>query len=74
VSVPENVHDDFINRKGFTSQNVLAVCDMDMHFTFVATGKRGAAHDMAVFREAVNSAEHLPHPAPGEHLYLHDIS
>ncbi|WVZ50818.1 hypothetical protein U9M48_002040, partial [Paspalum notatum var. saurae] len=67
VSVLENVRDDFINRKGFTSQNVLAICDMDMWFTFVATGKKGAAHDMAVFREAMNTAEHFPHPPPGKY-------
>lgn len=48
VSVLEHAHDDFINRKGFTSQNVLAIRDMDMRFTFVAAGKKGAAHDMAV--------------------------
>lgn len=71
VSVIEHAHDDFINRKGFTSQNVLAVCDMDMRFTFVATGKRGAAHDMAVFREVVNNSDHFPHPPPGKY-YLVD--
>ncbi|WVZ48956.1 hypothetical protein U9M48_000341 [Paspalum notatum var. saurae] len=71
VSVVEQAHDDFINRKGFTSQNVLAVCDMDMRFTFVATGKKGATHDMAVFREAVDTAEHSPHPPPGKY-YLVD--
>lgn len=66
VSVIEHAHDDFINRKGFTSQNVLAVCDMDMRFTFVATGKRGAAHDMAVLREVLNNSDHFPHPPPGK--------
>jgi hypothetical protein len=41
VSVLDHAHDDYINRKGLTSQNVLAVCDMDMRFTFVAMGKNG---------------------------------
>ncbi|XP_022685298.1 putative nuclease HARBI1 [Setaria italica] len=71
VSVPEHAHDDFINRKGFTSQNVLAVCDMGMRFTFVATGKKGAVHDTAVLREALNQAEHFPHPPQGKY-YLVD--
>ncbi|KAL6594347.1 hypothetical protein ACP70R_048540 [Stipagrostis hirtigluma subsp. patula] len=72
VLVHEHAHDDFINRKGFTSQNVLAVCDMDMRFTFVAAGKRGAAHDMAVFREAVQSSnKRFPHPPKGKY-YLVD--
>lgn len=65
VSVCQTAHDDFINRKGYTSQNVMAVCDMDMRFTFVAAGKRGATHDAAVFREAVNNSAHFPHPPPG---------
>lgn len=70
VSVDEHAHDDFINRKGFTSQNVLAVCDMDMRFTFVATGKKGATHDTTVLREAVNTMN-FPHPPPGRY-YLVD--
>ena len=28
----------FRNRKGFTSQNVLAIVDFDMKFTYVVTG------------------------------------
>ncbi|KAL6596004.1 hypothetical protein ACP70R_047368 [Stipagrostis hirtigluma subsp. patula] len=71
VSVEEAAHDDFINRKGFTSLNVLVVCDLDMRFIFVATGKRGAAHDMAVFREAVTSSTKFPHPPKGKY-YLVD--
>lgn len=46
---------------------------MDMRFTFVATGKKGAAHDMAVLREAFNSAEHFPHPPPGEQIFFYGI-
>jgi hypothetical protein len=65
VSVRQTAHDDFINTKGFTSQNVMAVCDMDMRFTFVAAGKRGATHDATVLREAVNNSTHFPHPPPG---------
>ncbi|KAL6657379.1 hypothetical protein ACP70R_005159 [Stipagrostis hirtigluma subsp. patula] len=71
VSVQEPVHDDFINRKGFTSQNVMAVCDMDMRFTYVAAGRRGGAHDMSVFRQAVSSDNHFPHPPEGKY-YLVD--
>ncbi|WVZ64429.1 hypothetical protein U9M48_013939 [Paspalum notatum var. saurae] len=71
VLVVEQEHDYFINRKGFTSQNVLAVCDMDMWFTFAATGKKGAAHDTAVFKEAITKSEHFPHPPRGKY-YLVD--
>uniref|UniRef100_A0A0A9F3Z5 Uncharacterized protein n=1 Tax=Arundo donax TaxID=35708 RepID=A0A0A9F3Z5_ARUDO len=71
VTVQELAHDDFINRKGFTSQNILAVCDMDMRFIFVATGKRGATHDAAILREAMSSSNNFPHPPQGKY-YLVD--
>ncbi|KAL6603810.1 hypothetical protein ACP70R_044171 [Stipagrostis hirtigluma subsp. patula] len=71
VSVQEPAHDDFINRKGFTSQNVLAVCDLDMRFTFVATGKRGGAHDVAILKDAMRSSKNFPHPPQGKY-YLVD--
>ncbi|KAL6614646.1 hypothetical protein ACP70R_036916 [Stipagrostis hirtigluma subsp. patula] len=71
VTVLEPAHDDFINRKGFTSQNVLAVCDMDMRFTFVATGKRGGVHDAALLKEAMRRADNFPHPPQGKY-YLVD--
>jgi hypothetical protein len=32
------VHDDFTNRKGNTTQNVVAICDFDMRFTYVGVG------------------------------------
>ncbi|XP_042960172.1 uncharacterized protein LOC122295163 [Carya illinoinensis] len=35
----------FIGRKGITTQNVMAVCDFDMRFTFVWAGWEGIAHD-----------------------------
>ena len=40
------------NRKGHLSQNVLAVCDFDMKFTYVLAGWEGSAHDTAVWRDA----------------------
>ncbi|KAH9448622.1 hypothetical protein Pst134EA_033167 [Puccinia striiformis f. sp. tritici] len=35
----------FINRKGYPSQNVLAVCNFNMEFTYVMPGWEGSAHD-----------------------------
>ena len=52
VCVDRKAHDDFTNRKGWTSQNVIAVCDFDMRFTFVGVGKAGAVHGMKVLRDA----------------------
>lgn len=40
------------NRKGHLTQNVLAVCDFDMRFTYVLAGWEGSAHDTAVWRDA----------------------
>ena len=43
------------NRKGWISQNVLAVCNFDMEFTYILGGWEGSAHDTAVLRSAVGS-------------------
>jgi NAD(P)H-flavin reductase len=51
VVVAREVHDEWINRKGFTSQNVLAICDHDGRFIYVGARMKGACHDMAVLRE-----------------------
>jgi hypothetical protein len=40
------------NRKGFFSQNVLAVCDFKMNFMVVHAGWEGSAHDATVLKDA----------------------
>ncbi|WVZ79565.1 hypothetical protein U9M48_027130 [Paspalum notatum var. saurae] len=35
----------FIGKSGIPTQNVLAVCDFNMRFTYVSTGQPGAMHD-----------------------------
>lgn len=42
----------FRNRKGFISQNVLAVCSFNMVFTYVLSGWEGSAHDGKVLQDA----------------------
>jgi hypothetical protein len=64
VCVSRRSHDDYLNRKGWPSQNVLAVVDFDMRFTFVGVGMAGAVHDMAVLREGW-TARTFPHPPSG---------
>ncbi|XP_022681926.1 putative nuclease HARBI1 [Setaria italica] len=61
---------DFLNRKGWTSFNVLAICDMDMRFTYVGAGMAGSCHDMAVLRDCM-AARTYPHPPAGRY-YLVD--
>jgi len=64
VCVARESHDDYTNRKGWASQNVLAVVDFDMRFTFIGVGMAGAVHDMAVIRMGWE-APTFPHPPPG---------
>lgn len=60
-------------RHGYTTQNVLAICNFDMRFTFVVTGWPGSVHDMRVFNDVVNKySDKLPHSPPGTFLYLCD--
>jgi len=62
----------YFNRKSDKTQNVLAICDFDRRFTFVAAGIPGSAHDCAVLREAMERyGEHFPHPPAGK-FYLVD--
>ena len=55
---------DFINRKGYTSYNVLDICDLDMRFTYVGAGRAGASHDMSVLTECLETPTY-PHPPEG---------
>jgi hypothetical protein len=43
----------FRNRKGFISQNVLAVCNLDMTFSYILAGWEGSAHDGKVYNDAL---------------------
>ncbi|KAL5566862.1 hypothetical protein UlMin_030026 [Ulmus minor] len=54
------------NRKECTSQNILAVVDFDMKFTYLVAGWEGSVHDSRVLRDAMsNLAISFPTP-PGE--------
>ncbi|XP_039854227.1 uncharacterized protein LOC120712503 isoform X2 [Panicum virgatum] len=62
----------YLNRNNETSQNVLAVCDFDMRFTFVLSGWPGSVHDMRVFKDAMTTYGHkFPHPPPGSREVLY---
>ncbi|KAG4935664.1 hypothetical protein JHK84_049872 [Glycine max] len=63
VCVPSHLQGVYIGRKGYTTTNVMAVCDFSMCFTFVWTGWEGSAHDTKIFMEALRKpALHFPHP------------
>ncbi|XP_028782070.1 uncharacterized protein LOC114738210 [Neltuma alba] len=62
----------FVNRKGRVTQNVMAVCDWDMCFTFVLAGWEGSAHDARIFDHALTTPSmNFPHPPQGKY-YLVD--
>lgn len=64
VQVSHEARLDFINRKGYTSFNVLGIVDFDMRFTYVGAGRAGSCHDMAVLRDCMETPNY-PHPPPG---------
>jgi hypothetical protein len=56
----------FIGRKGHPTQNIMAVCDWNMCFTFVLAGWEGTAHDACVFEQALTKTEfNFSHPPLG---------
>ncbi|XP_054801614.1 uncharacterized protein LOC129305674 [Prosopis cineraria] len=62
----------YIGRKGIPTQNVMAVCDWDMCFTFVLAGWEGTAHDSRIFQHALTTPSmNFPHPPSGKY-YLVD--
>ncbi|XP_042974767.1 uncharacterized protein LOC122306404 [Carya illinoinensis] len=64
----------FIGRKGIPTQNIMAVCDFYMRFTFVWVGWEGTAHDTRIFMEAIQKEElQFPHPPRGKY-YLVDAA
>ncbi|XP_072146817.1 uncharacterized protein [Setaria viridis] len=72
VIVPVDKVVQHTGRHGYTSQNVLAICDFDMRFTFVVAGWPGSVHDMRVFKDAlIKYGDKFPHPPEGK-FYLVD--
>jgi hypothetical protein len=66
VVVPVNQVVPHMKRHGYTSQNVLALCDFDMRFTFTAAGWPGSVHDMRVFKDAIDKyGGRFPHSPEG---------
>ena len=52
--------------RGECYQNILAICDFNMVFTYVWAGWEGIAHDARVLREvASNPTSGFPFPTPG---------
>ncbi|KAL7614212.1 hypothetical protein Lser_V15G07195 [Lactuca serriola] len=73
--VPANKRDLYRSRgKGDCYQNVLAICDFNMMFTFVVAGWEGIAHDSRILSEALaNPLAPFPLPPPDKY-YLCDAA
>lgn len=71
ASVPAANQTAFRSRKAQISQNVLAICDFDMMFTFVYAGWEGSTNDAFVLRNAINCSDDFPFPPNGKY-YLVD--
>ncbi|KAK5836059.1 hypothetical protein PVK06_011806 [Gossypium arboreum] len=70
--LPPNEQVPYIGRKGIPTQNVMAVCDSNMCFTFVMAGWEGSAHDTRIFLNAIRDPKYkFPHPPNGKY-YLVD--
>jgi hypothetical protein len=54
-------------RHGYCSQDVIAVCDFNMRFTFVVAGWPRSAHDTRIRRDTLLNKykERFPHPPVG---------
>lgn len=50
--VPDDALAHYRNRKGDISQNVLAICTFDMHFSYILSGREGSASDGSIFENA----------------------
>ncbi|XP_039773332.1 putative nuclease HARBI1 isoform X2 [Panicum virgatum] len=61
----------YIGKTGIPTQNVLAVCDFDMRFTYVSTGQPGSMHDTSVLYNAIKVDEtFFPHPPQGKYYVV----
>ena len=60
--MPANMVDRFRGRKLYPSQNVLAVVNFDLRFTYVLAGWEGSAHDSLVLQDALSCPAGLKIP------------
>ncbi|KAL0342715.1 UNVERIFIED_CONTAM: hypothetical protein Scaly_1934100 [Sesamum calycinum] len=60
--VPQIDQNRYRSRKGRLAQNVLAICDFDMNFTYVYVGWEGSAADARVLNHVVSQDPKFPFP------------
>jgi hypothetical protein len=57
--VPRSELHAYRGRKHYTRQNVLAVVDFDIRFTYVLTGWEGSAHDATIMEDGLERPDGL---------------
>ena len=70
VAVPADEVVNYTCRHGYTSHNVLAVCDFDMRFIFAVAGWPGSAHDTRILNHALANFPSFPVPPKGMRVLL----
>ncbi|XP_020578781.1 uncharacterized protein LOC110023629 [Phalaenopsis equestris] len=72
IRIPSQDKVAYIGRHGSTTQNVMAICDFNMCFTYVMTGRKESTHDSQIFSYATkNISQGFPHSPSGKY-YLVD--
>ncbi|KAL0303263.1 UNVERIFIED_CONTAM: hypothetical protein Sradi_6194400 [Sesamum radiatum] len=69
---PQADQNRYRSRKGRIAQNILAICDFDMDFTYVYVGWEGSAADSRVLDHAISQDSAFPFPSVGKY-YLVDV-
>jgi hypothetical protein len=63
---PQRDYVRYISRSGVPTQNVMAVVDFDMRFTYAFVGQPGSMHDTSVlFHTIEHDTTAFPHPPQG---------
>jgi hypothetical protein len=71
VSVPAEEVVNHTCQHGYTSQNVLAICNFNMRFTFLVAGWPDSAHDTRVLNHTLtNFGDEFPIPLAGKYYPL----
>ncbi|XP_038707302.1 uncharacterized protein LOC120002615 [Tripterygium wilfordii] len=69
---PEN-KPKYVGRKGVPTQNVLAVCDFDMMYTYISVGWPGSTHDSRVLEHSLRVERLTFSKPPLGKYYLVDV-
>ena len=70
VKVKPEVQGMYWNRHNITSFNIMAICDLNMLFTYVWNGAPGSCHDTSVLTMAQNNDPEFPLPPPDKYYVV----